>query len=114
VDQAVAFPLPDADSRSRLLDLFGRGLDMVLTDRAAIVAETDGVSPAFLRELVRKAALQAALAGSPRVEDAHFRDALELLERGGSITRSMLGADGGAMERLDPEGDWDDEEWDEE
>ncbi|HEV2874673.1 MAG TPA: AAA family ATPase [Thermoleophilaceae bacterium] len=114
VDQAVAFPLPDAAARSRLLDLFGRGLDLALADRASVVAETDGVSPAFLRELVRKAALHAARAGSPRVEDAHFRAALDLLERGGSITRAMLGADGGAVEKLDPEGDWDEVEWDEE
>jgi ATPase family associated with various cellular activities (AAA) len=115
VDQAVEFPLPDADARSRLIDLFGRGLDMGLTDRDAIVAETEGVSPAFLRELVRKAALHAAVAGSPRVEDAHFREALDLLERGGSITRAMLGADGGAViERLDPEDGWDEAEWDEE
>jgi ATPase family associated with various cellular activities (AAA) len=113
VDQAVSFPLPDADARSRLLDLFGRGLDVAITDRGAIVAETEGVSPAFLRELVRKAALQAARAGSPRVEDAHFRDALDLLARGGPITRSMLGADGDAAERLAPEGDWDEVEWDE-
>jgi ATPase family associated with various cellular activities (AAA) len=111
VDQAVEFPLPDADSRSRLIDLFGRGLDMALTDRDSIVAATNGVSPAFLRELVRKAALHAALAGSPRVEDAHFREALALLERGGPITRSMLGADGGAVERLDPEDGWDEGEW---
>ena len=109
VDQAVAFPLPDAHARSLLIDLFGRGLDLALTDRAAIVAETDGVSPAFLRELVRKAALQAARAGSPRVEDVHFREALQLLEQGGSITRAMLGADGGAMEKLDP--DWGEEGW---
>jgi hypothetical protein len=114
VDQAVELPLPDADGRARLLDLFGLGLDMALTDRDAIVAETEGVSPAFLRELVRKAALHAAQAGSARVEDAHFRQALDLLERGGPITRSMLGADGGAVERLDPEGDWDEVEWDEE
>jgi hypothetical protein len=106
VDQAVNFPLPDADARSRLLDLFGRGLELALSDREAIVAETDGVSPAFLRELVRKAALHAARAGSSRVEDPHFREALDLLERGGSITRAMLGADGGAIERLDPEGEW--------
>jgi hypothetical protein len=112
VDQAVAFPLPDAEARSRLLDLFGRGLDLALADRAAIVAETDGVSPAFLRELVRKAALHAARAGSSRVEDAHFREALDLLEQGGPITRSMLGAEGGAVEKLDPEGDWDEVEWD--
>jgi ATPase family associated with various cellular activities (AAA)/AAA+ lid domain len=115
VDQAVEFPLSDAESRTRLLDLFGRGLDVDLSDRAAIVAETEGVSPAFLRELVRKAALHAARAGSARVEDAHFREALDLLERGGSITRAMLGADGAAAERLDPEGDWaDEEDWDEE
>jgi ATPase family associated with various cellular activities (AAA) len=107
VDQAVEFPLPDTDARSRLLDLFGRGLDVALSDREAIVTETEGVSPAFLRELVRKAALHAALAGSPRVQDAHFREALELLARGGSITRAMLGADGGAVaERLDPEDGW--------
>jgi cell division protease FtsH len=114
VDQAVAFPLPDAEARARLLDLFGRGLDVALADRAAIVAETDGVSPAFLRELMRKAALHAARAGSPRVEDAHFRESLDLLERGGSITRTMLGADGGAIEKLEAEDDWDEAEWDEE
>jgi hypothetical protein len=114
VDQAVAFPLPDADARSRLLALFGRGLDVALADRAAIVEETDGVSPAFLRELVRKAALHAARAGSPRVEDAHFREALDLLDRGGPITRTMLGADGGAVvEKLDAEDDWDEAEWEE-
>ncbi len=98
VDQAVAFPLPDADARSRLLDLFGRGLELAISDRAAIVAETEGVSPVFLRELVRKAALHAARAGSPRVEDVHFREALDLLERGGRVTRAMLGADSGAVE----------------
>jgi cell division protease FtsH len=114
VDQAVAFPLPDADARSRLLDLFGRGLDVHLADPAAIVAETEGVSPAFLRELVRKAALHAARAGSPRVEDPHFREALDLLERGGRITRAMLGADGGAVERLEAEDAWAKPEWDEE
>jgi ATP-dependent 26S proteasome regulatory subunit len=113
VDQAVEFPLPDAEARSRLLDLFGRGLDLALADRATVVAETDGVSPAFLRELVRKAALHAARAGSPRVEDAHFREALDLLERGGTITRAMLGADGGAVNRLDPEDGWGEVEWDE-
>jgi ATPase family associated with various cellular activities (AAA) len=113
VDQAVAFPLPDAEARSRLLDLFGRGLEVALSDRDSIVAETDGVSPAFLRELVRKAALHAARAGSARVQDDHFREALELLERGGSITRAMLGADGGAVQRLDPEDGWDEEEWEE-
>jgi ATPase family associated with various cellular activities (AAA) len=105
VDQAVELPLPDAEGRGRLIDLFSSGLEVALDDRDSIVAATEGVSPAFLRELVRKAALVAAAAGDDRVTDAHFGQALELLERGGSITRAMLGADGGAAARkLDIEG----------
>ena len=67
VDQAVEFPLPDDEARARLIRLFGSGLELQLTDEAAVVAATEGVSPAFLRELVRKAALQAAVAGSEKV-----------------------------------------------
>jgi len=79
-----------------------------------VLEATEGVSPAFLRELVRKAALFAARSGAPQLTDEHFREALALLERGGSITRTMLGADGGAaVERLVDEDDWeDDEDWD--
>jgi hypothetical protein len=95
VDQAVEFPLPDAEARGRLIDLFSTGIDTDLQDRAAIVGATEGVSPAFLRELVRKATLFAARAGSTKVGDDHFREALDLLARGGQITRTMLGGDGG-------------------
>jgi hypothetical protein len=104
IDQAVEFPLPDDAARARLIELFGSGLELRLTDEAAVVAATEGVSPAFLRELVRKAALQAAVAGSETVGDVHFQAALSLLESGGAITRAMLGADGGeAARRLDPD-----------
>jgi cell division protease FtsH len=96
IDQAVEFPLPDAEARGRLIDLFCTGLDADLDVRPEVVAATEGVSPAFLRELVRKATLFAARAGSDRVVDAHFRDALELLARGGRTTRTMLGGDDGA------------------
>jgi hypothetical protein len=105
VDQAVEFPLPDEDARARLIALFSRGLDLALADKGAVVAATEGVSPAFLRELVRKAALQAAVAGSDKVDDGHFRAALAILESGGAVTRAMLGADGGAAaQRLGPSG----------
>jgi hypothetical protein len=95
VDQAIELPLPDAEGRGRLIDLFCAGIDADLRDRAAIVEATDGVSPAFLRELVRKATLFAATAGTEPVVDGHFQEALDLLERGGQITRTMLGGDGG-------------------
>jgi ATPase family associated with various cellular activities (AAA) len=104
VDQAVEFPLPDEDARARLIDLFASGLELRLEDIGAVVGATEGVSPAFLRELVRKAALQAARAGDDAVADRHFSAALALLESGGAITRAMLGADGGeAARRLDPD-----------
>ena len=82
------------------------GLDVSLAEQDYVVAQTDGVSPAFLRELVRKAALQAARSGSATVRDEHFRAALELLEQGGSITRAMLGAGGGATAELELGGGW--------
>ena len=96
VDQAVAIPLPNDDARRQLLDLYCEGLNVNLAKPDPVIHATDGVSPAFIRELVRKAALVAAKAASNTVTDDHFAGALSLLEEGGTITRSMLGGDGGA------------------
>ena len=65
-----------------------------------LLNEIDGIGEdvdTFLRELVRRAALLAALDGAPALADAHFAEALRELEQGGRLTRSILGAgDGGA------------------
>lgn len=104
IDLAVEIDLPDAEGRRRLLELYGRGLDLRLDDRDAIVARTEGVSPAFVKELLRKAALLAA-AAPPNgdalvVTDAHMNAALdELLAETGSLTRLLLG---GATDRPPP------------
>jgi hypothetical protein len=42
------------------------------------------------------------------VADGHFREALDLLARGGQITRTMLGGDGGAALGELPDDEWDD------
>jgi hypothetical protein len=93
IDQAVEVPLPDAACRLRLLDLYGQGLELRLARREALVAKTAGVSAAFLRELLRKAALAAADEGAGRVvEDRHVESALrELVVEGGHLTRTLLG-----------------------
>src|SRR5688500_16857237 len=72
VDQAIEIPLPDADCRRRLFDLYGAGLEVRLHDRDRLVDRTEGVSSAFVRELLRKAALFAADDGEGLVvEDRH-------------------------------------------
>jgi hypothetical protein len=59
-----------------------------------LVARTEGVSPAFIRELLRKAALLAVGPGEEIVvEDRHLDQALhELVVGGGELTRRLLGA----------------------
>jgi len=97
IDQAIEFPLPDAECRRRLLELYGRGLTLDLAHPARLVAKTEGASPAFIQELVRKAALVAAEEDSTSngglwLKDAHFDEALhELLLCGGELTRNLLG-----------------------
>lgn len=96
IDQAILFPLPDADCRRRLFDRFAAGLDVSQVDRESLVQRTQGASPAFIQELFRKAALMAAERGETAtplpVRDEDFTRALrELLEFGGELTRNLLG-----------------------
>jgi len=95
IDQAVELPLPDAHGRRQLLALYGEGLDLTRADADAVVDRLEGVSPAFIRELLRRAALVAAEAGEERlhVGDRELRAALEELRRGGDdLTQTLLGA----------------------
>lgn len=96
IDQAIEVPLPDADCRRRLLELYGRGLRMELSDPEGLVARTEGVSPAFIRELLRKAAVYAAEetdGDALVVRDRHIEEGLtEVIVAGGSLTQSLLGA----------------------
>jgi len=96
VDQATEIPLPDADGRRRLISLYGDGLNLRLEDPDPVVARTEGVSPAFIKELLRRAALIAAEEGGDLVvEDRHVSEALdELLIAGGTLTLRLLGGEG--------------------
>jgi ATP-dependent 26S proteasome regulatory subunit len=58
IDLAIEVPLPDADCRRRLLELYGRGLKLELTEPDKLIARTEGASGAFIREL---AALRARM-----------------------------------------------------
>jgi ATP-dependent 26S proteasome regulatory subunit len=96
IDQAIAFPLPDAECRRRLFAFFSQGLELSAVDIDRWIEQTDGVSPAFIEELLRKSALLAAeqgQTGSPlKLTDDHIAAAVkELVFFGGAVTQRLLG-----------------------
>jgi cell division protease FtsH len=92
VDLAVEIPLPDDAARRRLLELYSRGLDIALEDADAVIRRTDGVTASFVKELLRRAALQVADAGRATVTDRDVTAALdELLDGRSAVTRALLG-----------------------
>src|SRR5262249_49853090 len=96
IDQAIEIPLPDAECRRRMFTLYSRGMQLAVSDWDSLIGRTEGVSGAFIHELLRKAAVFAAEEDgeSPLVvRDGHLEEALtELLIAGGAITQSLLGA----------------------
>src|SRR5262245_59191133 len=60
IDLAIEVPLPDAGCRERLIELYGEGLSIRNVSVADLVSRTEGASAAFIRELLRKAALFSA------------------------------------------------------
>ncbi|MFD0638432.1 AAA family ATPase [Catenulispora yoronensis] len=60
VDHAVEVPLPDADGRRRLLELYSGRLELDLSDAQGLIERMDGVTASFVKELIRRAALIAA------------------------------------------------------
>ena len=97
VDQAYEVPLPDADCRRRLFDLYCQGLTIKVDDMEVFVKRTAGASAAFISELMRKAALFAAADSGEDivVESRHLDEAMhEMVVAGGPLTKSLLGSRG--------------------
>jgi ATPase family associated with various cellular activities (AAA) len=103
VDHAAELPIPDAEARRRLIELYQGGLRLDLTDLDGVIKRTDGVTAAFIKELLRRAALLAAEADAAagpadaplRVTDALLSGALDqLLDARGALTRALLGGRG--------------------
>jgi DNA polymerase III delta prime subunit len=116
VDVAVEIAVPDAPARERLLRLYGRDVPLALTpqDITTAIERTEGTTASFLKELVRRAVLEAlhekalhqkalhdeALAGEAApdgpaltaVTGAHLARALDdLLDSAQGVTRTLLG-----------------------
>ena len=96
VDVAVEIALPDGPARRQLLSLYGRGVPLDLTpdDIATAVERTDGTTASFVKELIRRAVLEALHddPALPAVTGAHLARALDdLLDSAQGVTRTLLG-----------------------
>jgi ATPase family associated with various cellular activities (AAA) len=70
VDLAAELPLPDADARRQLIRLYQGLLVLDLTRPDTVIERTEGVTAAFLKELLRKAALLACEADAEAEAEA--------------------------------------------
>jgi ATP-dependent 26S proteasome regulatory subunit len=96
VDVAVEIDLPGAEARRRLLELYGRDVPLQLSDAdfEAVVERSDGVTASFIKELLRRAVLEALRNEGvlTTVSRHHVMRALDdLLDSAQSVTRALLG-----------------------
>ena len=102
VDLAAELPLPDAAARRALIRLYQGSLVLDGVDLDPVVTRTEGVTAAFLKEMLRRAALLAAEAdglgeGAIRVTGEQLTTALDrLFESRSQLTRVLLGGIGAA------------------
>jgi hypothetical protein len=95
IDQAIEFPLPDGPGRRKLIHLYRRELRLSETLVDGMVKRTEGVSAAFIKELMRRTA-QFCFSRTEHNYTASGADvdqALnELLFTGGKLNARLLGA----------------------
>jgi hypothetical protein len=91
VDLAVELPMPDAEGRRRLLQLYARGLRLDGVDLDRYVDRTSGASPAYIKEMLRRSALLASIAGARSLGYEHLDQAMTELESGGELAKRIVG-----------------------
>jgi cell division protease FtsH len=91
VDLALEIPLPDEAARARLVRLYAQDVPLDEAIERDLVARTDGLTGAFIKELLRQAGLRAALEDRPPTSDDATAALRELLEERSTLTRRLLG-----------------------
>ncbi len=93
IDQAIEFPLPDEEGRRKLVQLYSGGLEVSPSIMDLLVRRTEKASPAFIKELMRRAAqFQIELGTSNTLQQAAVDGAIEeMLFTGGALNLKLLG-----------------------
>jgi len=103
VDLAIEIPRPDGQCRLRLLQVYARDL-AVDANLNEVVADSEGVTASFIKELIRRAVLVSLRAGErpPVLRGSHFAEVLaEMNSEHHTLTRALLGADADRGEPAD-------------
>ena len=93
IDQAIEFPLPDEEGRTKLTKLYARGVEVPPPVLDLIVRRSAGASAAFIKELMRRSAqFQIELQrGAVLHEDAVNAAIEEMVFGGGALNLRLLG-----------------------
>lgn len=93
IDQAIEFPLPDAELRERLISLYARNLRLPSALTGELATRTDGASPAFIKELLRRIAQHHLERGDDGdvARDTAEAALHEMLFSGGTLNARLVG-----------------------
>jgi AAA+ superfamily predicted ATPase len=97
IDQAIEVPLPDEGCREKLVRLYSGGLKLTPALMAQAAKRTEGVSAAFIKELMRRTAQAAVARGGDAKKavepsEADLNEALDdMLFSGGKLNVKLLG-----------------------
>ena len=93
IDQAIEIPLPDSAGREKLVRLYGSGLRLSTSVITEAVKRTEGVSAAFIKELMRRTAQSSIVRdGGQSVVVGDIEEALDdMLFSGGKLNVTLLG-----------------------
>lgn len=93
IDQAIEFPLPDEQGRRKLVKLYSEGLGVPPPVMELVVRRTDRATPAFIKELMRRAAqFQIELDKDNVLQESAVNGAMEeMLFSGGALNVKLLG-----------------------
>ena len=95
IDQAIEFPLPDLSNRKKLTTLYQGHLELDSTLADSIAHRTDGVSAAFIKELMRRIAQSVIERGDGNEAERKDVDAAlgELALGNDRVAQALLGVD---------------------
>lgn len=91
VDQAIEFPYPDAEGRAKLVRMYAGRLTIAEEAIERISCRKEPMSPAFIKELMRRAAQSAVMRGETSLTPNDVDRALDEMFDNGLVNANLFG-----------------------